>query len=65
MKTGEEILEIAKDICESEKWEWIDPSIVLINDQWQVTTNSSNRGGNAIIHIDKEGNTISKIFSGR
>lgn len=65
MKNKEEILEIAKEICQKENWEWVNPSVNFINNQWEVITNSSLRGGNAFIRIDEEGNIIEKFYNNR
>jgi hypothetical protein len=59
-------LEIAKETCRSQGWEWKDPRILLREGEYCVVTNSSERGLSAMVFIDRlTGKVMRKFFNKR
>ncbi len=59
-----EALEIAKKVCEEEGWEWKDVSSSIENGKWQIRTNTSEDGSNAVIYVDTStGEVLEKHFN--
>ena len=72
--TKEEVLQIARQVAEDERWPWDEP--VLVQEQtrgfwnrrkvWEVRTNTKLIGRNVFLEIDAEtGDVISKGFCPR
>lgn len=63
--TKEEALTIAKGICETKNWPWLEPVNAKENcGVWKVTTNFGKRGANVRITISKQDGAVRKAVFG-